>query len=105
MKMMRVLVSLAILALPIVVSAGEPARPATPAAAVSAIPAPPGTANLLGAIFADSGLPCTQLCFVSRDCGCDPPVIVACTGCQSCSQAFRGVRCDGVTYSCPPCAL
>lgn len=102
MKALCVLTVLAALAVPAVLSAGEaPAALAT----VSAVTAPPTADNLLDAIFADGGgLPCTHICYVSRDCGCDPPVIVECTGCRSCGQTFFGVSCDGVVHSCPPCA-
>lgn len=102
MKALCVVAILAVLAVPAAVSAGETPAQATP---VSAVPAPSTVANLLDAIFAEGGgLPCTQICYVSKDCGCDPPVIVECTGCRSCSQTFNGVSCDGVVHRCPPCA-
>jgi hypothetical protein len=101
---LTVLAVLAVLAVPAIVSAGEAPALETPAA-LSAVPAPPTATNLADAIFADGGgLPCTHICYVSRDCGCDPPVIVECTGCQSCSRTFFGVSCDGVVHNCPPCA-
>ena len=63
-------------------------------------PVPP---DQLEAILA-GGLPCTHACYVERDCGCDPPVIVSCTGCRTCNLTLFGVNCDGVVHSCPPCA-
>lgn len=112
MRLFRLLAAavLAVLALPAVAAGQEaPAAPVTASPAVSsrAVEAPPASAELLGAIFVDSGgLPCAQMCFVSRVCGCcDPPVTVSCSGCRSCNQGWLGgVVCDGVQYSCPPCA-
>lgn len=97
---LAILVVLAALSVPAVVSAGD--EPASPA--VSVAPAPPTTANLLDAIFADGGGgPCFYICIISRDCGCDPPVTIQCAGCQSCNQTNFGLVCDGVLTSCPPC--
>jgi hypothetical protein len=85
----------AVVLMPAVVKAAE--------APTSTPQPPPLTSTQLEAILA-GGLPCTQACYVERDCNCDPPVIVSCTGCRSCSQTWFGVTCDGIVYSCPPCA-
>jgi len=104
MKPLCVLAALAVLSMPVMVSAGEaPAAPAAPAA-VSVPPAPSTAANLLDAIFTDGGGPCIYICAISRVCDCDPPVTIECAGCQSCNQTRFGLVCDGVVTSCPPCA-
>ena len=64
-------------------------------------PLPP---DQLEAILAGEGLPCSHVCYVERDCNCDPPMIVSCTGCRTCNLVPFGVKCDGVVHSCPPCA-
>lgn len=89
-----VLAVLVVFLMPAAVNAAE--------APASTVQPPPLNSEQMEVILA-GGLPCTQACYVERDCGCDPPVIVSCTGCRSCSQTWFGVNCDGVTHSCPPC--
>ena len=94
-RVLAVVALFAVVLMPAAVNAAEaPASPVQP---------PPLTTEQMEAILA-GGLPCAQLCYVERDCGCEPPVIVSCTGCRSCNLTLFGVKCDGVTYSCPPCA-
>lgn len=100
--------TLAALSLP--AQAGDQGPPASltasPAVSGQSVEAPPTSADLLGALFADGGgLPCTQMCFISKDCpGCDPPVTLSCSGCQSCTQGgqwgIQWIQCDGVRQYC-----
>jgi hypothetical protein len=98
-RLLAVVAVLAALLVPAV--AGAVDVPSAPAAATSAVQVPPSASALLGAIFADSGgLPCTHICFISKDCGCDPPVILSCSGCSSCTQGLFWIQCDGVRQTC-----
>lgn len=87
---------LAVFLLPAAVNAAE--------APASTVQPPPMTSEQMEAILAGD-FPCTHACYVERDCGCDPPVIVSCSGCRSCGQTWFGVQCDGVSTSCPPCVF
>jgi hypothetical protein len=64
----------------------------------------PGTCTA-GATYVDCNGARTDCpaCTAERDC-CDGSSSVYCEG-NTCSLTFRGVKCDGVIYTCPRCPI